>query len=387
MRYRAPSSGFLENATVLKIFDEASISFMAKVMAVGGYGEETYLPPLLHYIPPRTRNQDSIQEAHMLYFPVMDDLLNKTNISPLEIDILIVNCSGFCPAPSLSSIIVNRYTMRSDVKTFNLSGMGCSAGSIGINVARNLLQVHKNSYAVIVSGEIISTGWYSGKDRSKLLLNCSFRMGSSAVLLTNRKAAKETSKYKIMHVVRTQTASDDKAYNAAIRKEDSEGITGFSLDRQLFQSVAESLHANITALGAVVLPLHEKICYVVVSLLKKDVYIPNFGSVVQHYCLPSSGLGLIREIGKGLKLKGKETEGAAVTLHRFGNLSAASWWYQMAYIEAKERVKKGDRVWQLWMGSGIKCASVVLECLRSLDGDDEKKKGPWFDCVDPLPDC
>lgn len=54
---------------------------------------------------------------------------------------LIVNCSIFNPTPSLSAMIVNHFKMRSNVVTYNLGGMGCSAGIIAISLARELLQV------------------------------------------------------------------------------------------------------------------------------------------------------------------------------------------------------------------------------------------------------
>ena len=38
-------------------------------------------------------------------------------------------------------MIVNHYKMRGNVKSFNLGGMGCSAGVIAIDLARDLLQV------------------------------------------------------------------------------------------------------------------------------------------------------------------------------------------------------------------------------------------------------
>ena len=57
-------------------------------------------------------------------------------------DILIVICSCFAPTPSLASMVVNHFKMRTDVLSHNLSGMGCSSGVIGIDMARHYLQVH-----------------------------------------------------------------------------------------------------------------------------------------------------------------------------------------------------------------------------------------------------
>jgi predicted naringenin-chalcone synthase len=39
-------------------------------------------------------------------------------------------------------MVVNHFRMRPDIKSYNLSGMGCSAGIISIGLARELLQVH-----------------------------------------------------------------------------------------------------------------------------------------------------------------------------------------------------------------------------------------------------
>ena len=61
-------------------------------------------------------------------------------IYDLQVDIVIVNCSLFNPTPSLSAMVVNHFSMRPDIKSYNLSGMGCSAGIISIGLAKELLQ-------------------------------------------------------------------------------------------------------------------------------------------------------------------------------------------------------------------------------------------------------
>ncbi|KAK7391097.1 hypothetical protein VNO78_19454 [Psophocarpus tetragonolobus] len=385
---RVPFAAFLENASMLGVFDSESIAFMAKVLHSSGQSEETCLPPALHYIPPKTHHTESIKEVQMVLFPIMNDLLAKTNVSCLDIDILIINCSGFCPSPSLTSIVINNYSMRNDIKSYNISGMGCSASALCIDLAQNLLRVHKNSNAIVLSTEILSTGWYAGNEKSKLLINCLFRMGSAAILLSNKKEAKKTAKYRLVRTLRTQRAFDDKAYFSAIREEDSEGKLGVTLKRDLLQVAGETLRANISILGSDILPFSEKFWYGV-SLIKKrfikseGIYVPNFKTMIQHFCLPCSGRPMIREIEKGLKLSEREIEAALMTLHRFGNQSSSSLWYELAYLEAKERVHKGDKVWQLGMGSGPKCNSVVLQCIRTIVGD--YKKGPWANCIHHYP--
>ncbi|XP_072968359.1 3-ketoacyl-CoA synthase 7-like [Typha angustifolia] len=395
-RLRVPIPGLLEHLSLINCFDSDSVAFMKRVITSSGMGNETYFPPSLHYIPPSATFHDSVQEAHMLFFPTLDDLFAKTNVSPLDIDILVVNCSGFCPSPSLSSIVVNRYAMRSDVKSFNLSGMGCAAGVVGVDVARSLLKLGNSSYAVVISTEIVSTGWYNGKDPRKLVLNCFFRMGCSAVLLTNRpKKGNPNPKYKLVKLMRTQFAYDDRAYKSASREEDDEGITGFSIERDLLRVAAESIRLHVVALGPSILPWREKLRYVLLHVTKKAKrieFVPDFSAVIKHYCLPSSGKPIIKKIGKGLGLGEKEMEAALMTFHRFGNQSSASMWYQLGYLEAKGRVRKGDRVWQLGMGSGPKCNTLIWECVGEIDGEEEgrkekktKKKGPWMDCIHRYP--
>lgn len=47
------------------------------------------------------------EEAEMVMFGVMDRLLQRTGVDPKDIDILVVNCSLFCPTPSLSAMVLH----------------------------------------------------------------------------------------------------------------------------------------------------------------------------------------------------------------------------------------------------------------------------------------
>ena len=170
----------------------------------------------------------------------------------MQVDILVVNCSLFNPTPSLSAMIINHFKMRSNIVSYNLAGMGCSAGVIAVNLAKELLQVslhttvpimlllacrlcmqcllaclhaalccqtsaaaqllvlcgekvcayevkselisivrvqvYPGSRALVVSTENITQNWYFGNERSMLIPNCLFRVGGAALLLSNKYA-------------------------------------------------------------------------------------------------------------------------------------------------------------------------------------------------------
>ena len=69
---------------------------------------------------------------------------------------------------------------------YNLGGMGCSAGVISIDLAKQLIRNRPNSLAVVVSTENLTQQLYLGNKRSMLLQNTLFRCGGAAMLLSSR---------------------------------------------------------------------------------------------------------------------------------------------------------------------------------------------------------
>jgi predicted naringenin-chalcone synthase len=122
-------------------------------------------------------------------------------------------------------MIINEFKMRHDIAHYNLSGMGCSAGLIAIELASKLLQIHSNQYALVVSTENITQNWYFGSNRSMLLPNCLFRVGCSAVVLTNRRMEYWRAKYHLYcPIIRTMTGGkNDAAYHCIYQMEDENG--------------------------------------------------------------------------------------------------------------------------------------------------------------------
>ncbi|KAM7250580.1 hypothetical protein ACFE04_022463 [Oxalis oulophora] len=385
---KAPYHRFMEHSRLTGDFDDSSLEFQRKILERSGLGDDTYVPEAMHYVPPRPSMAAAREEAEQVMFGSLDLLFANTGINPKDIGILVVNCSLFNPTPSLSAMIVNKYKLRGNIKSFNLGGMGCSAGVIAIDLAKDLLQVQRNTYAVVVSTENITQNWYFGNKKSMLIPNCLFRVGGSAVLLSNKGKDKRRSKYKLVHVVRTHRGADDKAFRCVYQEQDDNGKTGVSLSKDLMAIAGGALKTNITTLGPIVLPISEQLLFFATLVVKKlfnskaKPYIPDFKLAFDHFCIHAGGRAVIDELEKNLQLLPEHVEASRMTLHRFGNTSSSSIWYELAYIEAKGRMRRGNRVWQIAFGSGFKCNSAVWQAIRNVKTSDS---GPWEDCIDKYP--
>ncbi|KAJ6745487.1 3-KETOACYL-COA SYNTHASE 11 [Salix koriyanagi] len=286
-------------------------------------------------------------------------------------------------------MVINHYKLRGNILSYNLGGMGCSAGLISIDLAKHLLQAHPNSYALVISMENITLNWYFGNDRSMLLSNCLFRMGGAAILLSNKKSDWWRSKYQLVHTVRTNKGADDKCFSCVTQQEDSIGKVGVSLSKDLMAVAGDTLKTNITTLGPLVLPMSEQLLFFATLVGKKFLkmklkpYIPDFKLAFEHFCIHAGGRAVLDELEKNLQLSDWHMEPSRMTLYRFGNTSSSSLWYELAYSEAKGRIKKGDRTWQIAFGSGFKCNSAVWKALRTINPD--REKNPWMDEIHQFP--
>lgn len=254
-----------------------------------------------------------------------------------------------------------------------------------------LFQANPNSgLALVISTEIItSPSWYQGKLRSMLIPNCLFRLGGAAILLSASPSHRHRSKYQLLHVVRTHLASDDRAYHCLWMEEDDAGKLGISLGKQVVDVAAKALELHFGALCPIVLPLSEKLRYLTFLLQRPNgkaaKFVPEFRRAFDHFCLHAGGKGVVDGLQRVLRLRDDEVEATRMSLHRFGNTSSSTTWYGLGYTEAKGRMRKGDRVWQLGLGGGFKCNSAVLRCVRDIDANEG---GAWAHCVHRYPvDC
>lgn len=180
----------------------------------------------------------------------------------------------------------------------------------------------------------------------------------------------------------------------------------------------DALKTNITTLGPLVLPFSEQLLFFATlvwrhllgggggggsssssssninghregsgsqqaSNSKINPYIPDYKLAFEHFCVHAASKNVLDELQRNLELSERNMEASRMTLHRFGNTSSSSIWYELAYLEAKERVRRGDRVWQLAFGSGFKCNSLVWRSMRRVKKP--SRNNPWLDAIDRYP--
>ena len=354
---------------------ELDAQFQQKILSNSGTGDATAWPPAIvqhkyendnEHIKRPIRMSDTREEAEVILFQCMDKLLAKTHVKPQKIDCLIVNCSLFSPTPSLCAMICKKYELNEGVKTYNLSGQGCSASVIAIDLARDFLKSNRHSNAVVLSTELISESIYHGHEKSMLIQNTLFRSGGAAIIMSNKWYYVGASKYMLHSLCRTQV-SDDESYKSVYETEDEEGNRGISLSKGITEVAGKAIAINLKTIALKVLPLFEKI-KVALSVRKKNgkrkiTYTPHLKTAVQHLCIHPGGRAVLDTLQEKLKLSDDDMKPSRHVLYKYGNTSSSSIWYELDFLEKEKRIKQGDKVLQLAFGSGFKCNSLVWKRL------------------------
>ncbi|XP_066320115.1 3-ketoacyl-CoA synthase 1-like [Miscanthus floridulus] len=202
--------------------------------------------------------------------------------------VLIVNCSLFNPTPSLASMVVHRYKMREDVKSFNLGGTGCSAGLITVDLARDMLQANP--------GVLRRRGEHREHHAQLVLRQRPLHVVVQLHLPHGRRRRADAGrvKYRLLHTVRTHKGAADECYGCVYQREDGIGRVGVSLACELMVVAGDALKTNITTLGPLVLPLSEQLKFLRSLVLRRFLrsrsvrtYIPDL-PMTRNSRLPSS---------------------------------------------------------------------------------------------------
>ncbi|KAF4689430.1 inositol polyphosphate kinase kcs1 [Perkinsus olseni] len=367
--FNPPDSWRISREQIIRIFSTdknftaESLNFMRRLLVNSGTSDHTAFPPnMIKSLEDGKRWSstlaDSRFEGETTMSGALQGLMDKTGLTAKDIDILIVNCSMVSPTPSLCAMLVHKFGMRSDVLTYNLSGMGCSANGISIDLAQRLLQNRKDLKCVVVSTEITAQQVYNGNERGFLVQNTLFRCGATAILLTNKPDTR--AKYKLLNVVRAQQSKTEKDYGCVWEDQDEGGHRGVFLAKNIVDVAGKTIAVNFRRMGPHILPIPE-----LIKALFNKKYVPDFKRGINHFCIHAGGRGVLDGVQKSLKLSDRDILPSRLDLYHMGNTSSSSIWYELGFIERSGNLQAGHRILQVAFGSGFKCNSMCWLCLRT----------------------
>ncbi|ELP92755.1 hypothetical protein EIN_371670 [Entamoeba invadens IP1] len=366
-KYKVTNDQFMEIVEGTGKFEEEQVAFQKKLIYRTGIGEESYLPEALHRIPITTTMADARGEVEVVMKSACDQLFKQAHIDPTkDIDFVVTNCSLFNPTPSMGAMLINMYKLKTTVKNYTLSGMGCSAGLVSIDLAKDILQTYPNSTVLVFSTENLTTNYYAGKEKGMLISNTLFRMGGAAILLSNKLKHKFSAKLELIDTQRIHHGKFDDSYKSVFQYEDAEGVVGVKIGRELLKCVTRALTQNLGLLMPRVISYKEMIRFAIFfikqklgKIPEKETFLPDFRETFQAFCIHAGGRAIIDGLQQNLKLTNEDCMPSRAALYRFGNTSSSSVWYEMKFIERINTLQKGDKIWQIAFGSGLKCNSCV----------------------------
>lgn len=116
-----------------------------------------------------------------------EQALDENNLTPQEIDlIIVVSCTGFL-MPSLTSYLISEMDFRADTKQLPITQLGCVAGAWAVNRAYEYTQAFPEHNVLLVSVEFSSLLFQPEDQKiSSLISDCLFGDAVSATVIKGK---------------------------------------------------------------------------------------------------------------------------------------------------------------------------------------------------------
>lgn len=352
-------------------------------------------------------------------------------LAPADVDVLITACSSFSPIPSTASVLMAEIGgFRPDCEAYHLGGQACAAGPLAAALAGDVLAglrargrrpgggqggcfgacfrlgsggggtggrrraPPRSLNALVVVYENLTAGMYVGSDPAMLATTGLIRSGGAALWVADRAVAGGGSasgvraKYRLAATGRFHAGARDPASLGAIgQRTDGDGVVGSYFTPAIPKAAAEAVEGALRAVATAGLrpgqlaraflegrraarskgagaaatpPLDEK-------KPTPPVWATPAGRI-DHFALHPGIHAMLRGFVASLGVPPPRALPAFAALRDYGNTSAPSTLYVLAYIESLVGVRKGQRILQLGVGAGMKAGANVWVAQRAVGG-------------------
>ena len=281
---------------------------------------------------PDTLHARFVANAPALATAAAERALAGSQTAPREIDaVLISTCTGYL-CPGLTSYVIERLGLRSDVLALDLVGQGCGAALPNLQTARALLAAGGCRRVLSICVEVCSAAMYLDDDPGVLISACLFGDGAGAVVLAPEATGRRRVKWH--------------TGGSLIKPEDR--------DRLRFEQKHGMLRNILTPEVPSVAARHAG------NLFDDTLARANLKrSQVNGWILHPGGRDVLLALRERFQLSATDVRWSEAVLREHGNMSSPS--VLFALQSALADAAPGGFWWMSSFGAGFSCHGALLE--------------------------
>lgn len=280
-------------------------------------------------------NDKWVERAAELGKEAVLSALSGARLSPTDIDHILFTTVTGVASPSIDAKLINRLSMRVDVKRTPIFGLGCVGGAAGLARAADYLRGFPHHTALLVSVELCSLTLQL-KDRSvaNVIASGLFADGAAAAILVG---GQRTPEPHLPRLIASQSIFfPDTEQMMGWRMRD----TGFEI--VLSAGVPDLIRDNLRPAADAFLAQY--------GLSRRDI---------KHWIAHTGGPKVLQAMQEALEISRCDLAGSWKSLAAIGNLSSASVLFVAADFLESNAARPGDYGMLLSMGPGF-CGELVL---------------------------
>lgn len=309
---------------------------MMEVIQNSQVKQRYFVNPLERIVTPRPLGEVSREyqeHAVRLGKQVAAECLERADLQPRDIDVLItVSCTGVM-IPSVDAHLINEMGFRQDVRRLPITELGCAGGAAALSMARDFLLANPGANVLVICIELSSLTFQRGNlTQANLISTVLFGDGAAAAILTGRDGEGP-------RILDTSTYLFPNSLDA-MGFDLKEGGLHIVLSKDVPQMIREKIKGLVTAF----LGRH--------SLCKEKI---------SAFVLHPGGQKLMLYMEEELGLKPQQTEFSWSVLRECGNLSSASVIFVLHEWLTKRNLGAGAYGLMAAFGPGFSAEMLLLQ--------------------------
>ena len=285
-----------------------------------------------------------LEAAEALGERAIDTALDRAGMSRQDLNALIVVSITGIASPSLDARLINRMTLRPDIKRTPIFGIGCAGGAIGLTRAADYALAYPDHTAAILCVEICSlTMQPEDFSTANLIASGLFGDGAAAVIVRGSRTVHRSSNGSSQ----SSRPGPQILGTGSVFYPDTEEIMGWDISETGFKIV---LSPQLPEL------IKGRLAGDIDAFLGKyQLCRADIGNWVIH----TGGPKVLDSIQSTLKLKDSDLDRSWDCLRQFGNLSSASVLLVLEEVLMNDTPPQGTYGVLMAMGPGF-CLEMIL---------------------------